>query len=166
MPWKELDEPTDDEERELDLQYRGKARFLVDESTGIGVAKILQRFGYNAKSVADLGLVGRSDEDVFSAAWKEKRVLITHDADFLDNPRFPPHRNPGIVLIRPGSDGVGVDGLVRCIAKATLLGGKNAAWFRGKKLDFSSEEALTITSQGTRCRYLWRKHGMPMIWED
>ncbi len=32
MPWKELSEPTDDDKRELDFQYRGKARFLVDES--------------------------------------------------------------------------------------------------------------------------------------
>jgi len=135
MPWKDLDEPTDDEERELDLQYRGKARVLVDESAGIGVAKILQRLGYNTKFVADLGLVGRSDEDVFAAAWKDKRVLITHDGDFLDNHRFPPHRNPGVVLIRPGSEGHDNQGLVRCLAKATLLGGKNAAWFRGKKLD-------------------------------
>ena len=105
MPWKKLEEPSDDDRRELDLQFRGKARFLVDENAGIAVAKILQRSGYNAKFVEDLGLRGRSDEDVFAAAWKEKRVVITHDADFLDNNRFPPHRNPGVILIRPGSDG-------------------------------------------------------------
>ena len=166
MPWKELDEPTDGQERELGLRYRGKARFLVDESAGIGVAKILQGYGYNAKSVADIGLSGRSDEDVFAAAWKEKRILITHDADFLDNNRFPPHRNPGVILVRPGSDGRDDEGLVGCLWNALLLGGKNATWFHGKKLDFSSPETLTITSQNTRARYLWRRHGMPMIWED
>ncbi|HKM84981.1 MAG TPA: DUF5615 family PIN-like protein [Terriglobales bacterium] len=166
MPWKELDEPTDDDRRELDRQYRGKVQFLVDENAGIEVAKILQGSGYNAKFVADLGLRGRSDEDVFAAAWKDRRVIVTHDADFLDNNRFPPHRNPGVVLVRPGSDGRDDDGLVRCLAKAVLLAGKNAAWFRGKKLDFSSNEALTITSQSGRDRYIWRKHGMPLIWED
>jgi predicted nuclease of predicted toxin-antitoxin system len=165
MPWKELDEPTDDDKRELDLQYRGKTRFLVDENAGVEVAKALQGYGYNAKFVADVGLRGRSDEDVFAAAWKDKRVVITHDADFLDNNRFPPHRNPGVILVRPGAGGHDDDGLVRCLAKAVLLAGKNATWFQGKKLDFSSDEALTITSQGTRQRYLWRKHGMPMIWE-
>jgi hypothetical protein len=36
----------------------------------------------------------------------------------------------------------------------------------GKKLDFSSEEMFTITSQGTRERYWWAKHCGPMIWED
>jgi len=120
MSWKELDEPTDDDKRELDAQ-RGKARFLVDESMGPGVANIFEALGYNAKSVTDLKLEGRSDEDVFAAAWKEKRVLITHDADFLDNHRFPLYRNPGVVLVRPGSDGRDNDGLVLCLRKALLL---------------------------------------------
>jgi predicted nuclease of predicted toxin-antitoxin system len=166
MPWKELDEPTEDGKRELDLRYRGKARFLVDENAGIVVAKILQGYGYNTKFVADVGLLGRSDEDVFAAAWEDGRIVITHDADFLDNKRFPTHRNPGVVLVRPGSDGYDDDGLARCLAKAVLLAGENATWFQDKKLDFSSDEALTITSQSGRSRYLWRKHGMPMIWED
>jgi predicted nuclease of predicted toxin-antitoxin system len=166
MPWKELDEPTDDDRRELDLEYRGKARFLIDESAGIGVAKILMGDGYNAKFVADFGLCGRSDEDVFAAAWREKRILITHDVDFLNDKRFPSHRNAGVILVRPGSDGRDDVGLIGCLAKAVLLAGKNATWFRGKKLDFSSDEALTITSRGTRHRYLWKKHGTPMIWED
>lgn len=56
--------------------------------------------------------------------------------------------------------------LVRCLEKAVLLADKNATWFQGRKLDFSSDEALTITSQGARARYLWRQHGMPLIWED
>lgn len=166
MPWIELDEPTAEEGRQLDLRHRGKARFLVDESVGINVAKILQGYGYSAKYVADMDLCGRSDEDVFAAAWKDNRVLVTHDADFLDNNRFPPHRNPGVVLVRPGSDGHDDDGLVSCLAKSILLAGKRATWFQGKKLDFSSHEALTITSQGTRQRYLWRRHGMPLIWEN
>lgn len=83
MPWKELDEPTAEEGRQLDLRHRGKARFLVDESVGINVAKILQGYGYNAKYVADMDLCGRSDEDVFAAARKDNRVLVTHDADFF-----------------------------------------------------------------------------------
>lgn len=70
MPWKELDTPSDEEERALDLEYRGKARFIVDESACVEVAKILQRYGYNTKFVGELDLCGHSDEDVFAAAWK------------------------------------------------------------------------------------------------
>jgi hypothetical protein len=69
MSWKKLDEPTDDDRRELDLQYRGKAQFLVDENAGIGVAKIMQDSGYNAKFVADLGL--REAMKMFSP-WRGK----------------------------------------------------------------------------------------------
>ncbi len=116
---------------------------------------------------SSFGLEGRSDEDVLAAAWKDKRVLVTHDADFLDDLRFPPHRNPGIIVIRPGASGRDNDGLLLCLRKALLIAGTNAPWFIGKKLDFKSEDALTITSlRGGRNRYLWTKHGMPMVWED
>ena len=166
MTWKELDEPTDAEKRILDSRYRGKARFLVDESTGVEVAMVLRGYGYNAKFVEELGLRGRSDEDVFAVAWKDKRIIITRDSDFLDDARFPPHRNPGIISVRPGSSDHDDRGLLRCLAKAVLFGGKRASWFRGKKLDFASDELVAISSRGTRFRYWWRRHGMPMIWDD
>jgi predicted nuclease of predicted toxin-antitoxin system len=71
------------------LEHRGKARFIVDESAGVEVARVLQREGYNTKYVGELGLCGHSDEDVFAAACKDNRILVTHDADFLNNRRFP-----------------------------------------------------------------------------
>ncbi len=166
MLWKQLREPTDDDRQALDLEYRGRARFLVDESAGAKVAEILRSHGYNTRFVTDLALRGQSDEEVFASAWRENRTIITHDPDFLDNRRFPHHRNPGVVLVRPGSDGRDNSGLLTCLMKALLLAGKNATWFRGRKLDFSSEENLTITSRQGRRRYLWRKHGMPSVWED
>jgi len=42
--------------------------------------------------------------DVFAFAWRDSRIVVTHDADFLDNKRFPPNRNPRISLVRPGVD--------------------------------------------------------------
>jgi len=166
MPWKKLDLPTTSEIRELDQEYRGKARFLVDESMGTAIAEHLSERGYNTKYVGDEGLEGHSDEDVFASAWGSERIIVTHDTDFLDDRRFPPHRNPGIVLVRPGSSGGDDYGLYACLYKATLMAGDHAEWFRGKKLDFSSKDLLTITSQGTRDKYLWEKHHVPMIWED
>ena len=133
---------------------------------GEEVAEILQSNGYNARYVAKVGVIGRSDEDVFAVAWRDKRILVTHDPDFLDGNRFPPHRNPGVVLIRPGSSGRDNQGLLACLLKATEIAGEHGTWFQGKKLDFSWEEMLTITSQGTRERYRWAKHRGPMIWED
>lgn len=151
--------------REFSAEYRGKARFLVDESVGIGVAEFLRENGFNTKYVGDIGLLGRSDEDVFAAAWRDDRVVVTHDLDFLDDRRFPPHRNPGLILVRPGADGRDDRGLFGCLAKAALLGGENAAWFKGRKLDFSADE-IVIADQSGRRRYLWRGNEDPMIWEE
>jgi predicted nuclease of predicted toxin-antitoxin system len=81
-----------------------RSKFLVDESLGIGVAQILQHIRYNVKFGPSVGLGGRSDEDVFAFAWREKRILLTHDRDFLDDRAFPFHRNPGVVVL-PGEEG-------------------------------------------------------------
>jgi predicted nuclease of predicted toxin-antitoxin system len=166
MPWKKLELPTADERREMDEEYRGKARSLVDESIGANVAEYLSEKGYNTRYAGDEGLEGHSDEDVFAFAWKSERIIVTHDADFLDDRRFPPHRNPGIVLIRPGSSGRDDYGLLVCLYKATVMAGDHAQWFERKKLDFSSRDLLIITSPGTRQKYLWERNRDVMIWED
>ena len=70
---------------------------------------------------------------MFAAAWSEGQVVVTHDADFLDNRRFPPHRNPGVILIRPGADGRDDQGRIRCLAKALRIAGDNDSWSQGKK---------------------------------
>jgi len=166
MGWKQLDEPSHQEIQQLTSMFRSKARFLVDESVGIAVAKSLRASGYNVKYVEELGLRGRSDEDVFATAWKDRRIVITHDSDFLDNRRFPHHRNPGVVIIRPGSQGEDDHGLMSCLSKLTLLVGDQGDWLRGRKVEFTSCETLTITTREGRDRFLWRRTGVPMIWED
>jgi predicted nuclease of predicted toxin-antitoxin system len=166
MPWTKLGLPTEDEMRRMDAEYRGRVRFLVDESMGEQVAQILRSEGFNVRYAGDVGLIGRSDEDVFAEAWRDNRVIITHDPDFLDNSRFPPHRNPGVVLIRPGSSGRDNRGLQVCLIKTTLIAADHATWYRGKKLDYSSEEMLTIISGDGRRQIRWARNSDPMIWED
>ena len=46
----------------------------------------------------------RADEDVLAYALRDDRVLLTHDRDYLDDRRFPEHRNPGVVILA-GGDG-------------------------------------------------------------
>jgi predicted nuclease of predicted toxin-antitoxin system len=89
MAWKLVPTPSDKDLRELRREYRGKVRFLVDENAGPEVAEFLRSSGFNVKYVDEVGLCGHSDEDVFAFAWKEKRLIVTHDQDFLDNRRFP-----------------------------------------------------------------------------
>jgi predicted nuclease of predicted toxin-antitoxin system len=166
LAWKRIYNPSDQDIRTLRDEYQGKVRFLVDESAGPEVAELLKQLGHNAKFAAEVGLIGHSDEDVFAVAWRDKRVIVTHDSDFLDDRRFPPHRNPGVIVVRPGSDGHNSRGLFRCLFIAIQIAGRLAGWFRAKKLDFASEDEFSIKSPGVRQRYRWLAYGNPMIWED
>jgi predicted nuclease of predicted toxin-antitoxin system len=65
-------------------QFASKARFLIDESVGMEVARLIRDRGWNVCYVDDVGLLGRSDEEVLAFAWKEQRILLTYDFDFLD----------------------------------------------------------------------------------
>jgi predicted nuclease of predicted toxin-antitoxin system len=99
MPWRPLPNPT-----ETDDDLRKKTRIFVDENLGEEVANYLRGRGYNVVFANDVGLSGRSDEDVFAYAWRDQRMIWTHDRDFLDDARFPEHRNPGVVVL-PGGGG-------------------------------------------------------------
>lgn len=166
MTWKNLKQPTAAEIRDLRRNYNGKARFLIDESAGVEVARVLEQLGCNTKYVGELGLLGRSDEDIFAAAWREERVVVTHDADFLNDRRFPQNRNPGVVIVHPGADGRNGYLLMACLMKAVQIGGKTAGWFRGNKLDFSSAEEFSVKSIEGRSRFRWPAYGDAMVWEE
>lgn len=99
MTWHRLTEPAT-----IDSDFRSRSRFLIDESLGRGIVDYLKSKRYNAKFVADVGLSGRSDEEILAYAWRQERMLWTHDRDFLNDARFPEHRNPGIVVL-PGAAG-------------------------------------------------------------
>jgi hypothetical protein len=98
MKWKRLEAPG-----ELPEDFKRKTRFLIDEGLGPFVAEFLRRKGWNALFCGDVGLLGHSDEAVFACAWREGRVLLTHDRDFLDDARFPEHRNPGLIVMAGAS---------------------------------------------------------------
>jgi predicted nuclease of predicted toxin-antitoxin system len=89
MPWKPFQEPSDAEVREIVRENRGKAKFLVDENLGTEVTRVLRDDGWNVTDVFELNIVGQPDENVFAAARKLNRILLTHDEDFLDDRRFP-----------------------------------------------------------------------------
>src|SRR3989338_6389516 len=104
MTWNLLRQPTKEESSALSRQFEKKSKFLVDENLGVGVADFLQERKWNAKHVGEVGLSGHPDDDVYAYSFKHKRILLTHDTDYLDNSRFPFHRNPG-VFIFPGGEG-------------------------------------------------------------
>jgi predicted nuclease of predicted toxin-antitoxin system len=58
-------------------------KLLLDEMYSASLAEALRTAGIDAVTVADVGLAGRSDLDVFAAAAAEAYVLLTENvADF------------------------------------------------------------------------------------
>jgi predicted nuclease of predicted toxin-antitoxin system len=99
MTWHRLPEPL-----EIDSVFKKRCHFLIDRCLGREIADYMKTKKYNVKFVDDVGLSERSDEDLLAYAWREQRILLTHDRGFLDDRRFPEHRNPGVIVL-PGGAG-------------------------------------------------------------
>ena len=73
-----------------------KLRLLADENTHLELLAFLRSSGADVKRVPS----GVSNGAVIRLCIKERRTLLTHDADFADASRFPPEKTRGIVLLR------------------------------------------------------------------
>lgn len=139
--WNRISDLSDEESRNFEREFKRKARFLVDENMGNDVAVLLRDFGYNTSFVGDVGLIGFPDEAVFAYAWKDKRILLTHDADFLDDKKFPFHRNPGVIVL-PGAEGDGT--LESAIADVIRLVAPYRDAHIGAKITVTQDRVWTI----------------------
>jgi len=126
----------------FERKFESKARFLVDESVGMDAVRLIQDRGWNVCYVDDVGLSGRSDEEVLAFAWEEQRILLTHDFEFLDDSRFPFQRNPGLVVL-PGGTGSTL-GLAEAINGVLALIGPCSEAYRGYKIRITEDGVWTI----------------------
>jgi len=169
MSWKQVVLPSDEEIKAFTRVFGARARFIVDENLGIGVAQLLREAGWNARFVDEVGLRGHSDEDVFAYAYREDLILLTHDTGFLDDRRFPPHRNPGVVVL-PGAAG-DERALVTALGQALSLAGHLREAYRQVKLSISPDGTITIrrrnleTGAMSNTRYRFNR-GVLEEWED
>lgn len=83
-----------------------KIRFYLDENIPIAVAVQLQRRGIDAVTVRDLDLLGESDLNHLLNALAEKRVLCTHDSDYLQMVQEGA-KHAGIVFGQQAQHGIG-----------------------------------------------------------
>jgi uncharacterized protein DUF5615 len=108
---------------EIDEVERGarlknhRARFYADENLRQPVVRYLRTRGLVIQTAAEVGLRRRSDEDQVAHAWRERRVLLTEDRDFLNPRRFPIVKMPATIVFDFGD---GSDGAV--LAALTPLG--------------------------------------------
>jgi predicted nuclease of predicted toxin-antitoxin system len=75
-------------------------KLKLDENLPGSVVGDLAALGHDVDSVADEGLQGRPDSDVFAAAQRNERFLITQDLDFSDVRVFAPGSHHGLLLLR------------------------------------------------------------------
>lgn len=72
----------------------------MDENLPFGLAFLLRELGHDVDTVQDEQLIGHEDSDIWEAAQKESRFLITQDLDFSDSRKFAPGLHHGILLLR------------------------------------------------------------------
>lgn len=79
----------------------------LDENLPARLAVLLESAGHAVDTVAAEGLTGKADADVWAAARRDNRFLITQDLDFSDVRQYRPGTHAGLLLVRlrePGAN--------------------------------------------------------------
>ena len=75
-------------------------RFKIDENLPVDAARTLTAAGFDAATVIDEELGGKSDDVIADFCRTEGRALITLDLGFADIRDFPPSQYPGLIVLR------------------------------------------------------------------
>lgn len=75
-------------------------RIKLDENLPVRLAAVLENLDHDVHTIAEENLSGKSDREVWEAAQRDRRFLITQDLDFSDVRRFAPGTHCGILLVR------------------------------------------------------------------
>jgi len=73
---------------------------VIDEDLPRSLADTLSSLGFTVFDVRDHGLRGRSDDQIFAFAQKQKAVLFSGDLGFSNTLTFPLGKHHGICILR------------------------------------------------------------------
>ena len=69
-------------------------KFKLDENLPLQIAAEIRARMHDVETVGEEDLTGRLDVDIWQAAQREGRILITQDLDFSDTRKFQPRYSP------------------------------------------------------------------------
>ncbi|MEK6710644.1 MAG: DUF5615 family PIN-like protein [Nitrospinota bacterium] len=75
-------------------------RFLADMGVDVRVVRWLREHGHDAAHLRDMGMPRATDEEIFSRAISESRILLTFDLDFGEIAALAREQRIGIILFR------------------------------------------------------------------
>lgn len=75
-------------------------KIKLDENLPERLVAELRLLGHNVNTVRTEQLAGHRDDEVWQAAQRAGRFLITQDLDFSDLRRFTPGTHAGLLLVR------------------------------------------------------------------
>ena len=78
----------------------------VDEDIPPVAAVWLHERGYEASTIVEQGMDGWKDASLWQAVQDDDQFLLTADKGFSDIRAHPPGSHGGVLLLRPGEDGI------------------------------------------------------------
>lgn len=81
-----------------ELRRSRRTKFIADENIEPWALHVMRYGNFDVLSCDRARMRGKDDRAVFATAWRLRRVLITHDEDFLDDRSFPFFRCSGLVV--------------------------------------------------------------------
>jgi predicted nuclease of predicted toxin-antitoxin system len=75
-------------------------KLFADECVYQKTVEALQSWGHDIITAREVGLSGRSDEQILAYSVNEGRILITTDLDFSNIRYYPPKEHWGIIVLK------------------------------------------------------------------
>ncbi len=128
--------------RELSMESQKRSRFLIDESIEWEVTNLLREMGWNAKRCSEVGLNVHSTEEILTFAYKESRILLTREGQFLNERKYPHYYYPGVVVLPPPVQGDRA--FLRALSICLYLVGDYPENYRGKKVTIAPDGTVSL----------------------